>query len=124
MRVNNFQISDFPELSTYTQYQEKIGLSYDDNTTTEHIHAKFFERNVHDKTVSVGVFYYGEMPLFCAWGYKDDVHCGYHAVMGEHGTWLPPQLGCPIKVPIKSDTGENIGLMMPTGTTERRFLFQ
>jgi hypothetical protein len=38
---------------------------------------------------------YGRRDLFAAWGYDDEEHCRYFAVLGADGRWEDPQPGCP-----------------------------
>lgn len=120
--MNDAILAELPDLSTYEKYHEQVGLTFDDGTTSDYILGTFYQKDVGGKTISVGVFSSGDRTLFAAWGYKDDTHCGYHAVMGSEGAWLPATLGCPIKIAIKKD-GENIGLAMPSPSGEQQFIF-
>jgi hypothetical protein len=116
-------LDTLPLLSSFSKYAEKEGLIYDDGSTTDNVRSEFFEKNAGNKTISVGVFYYEDTPLFCAWGYKDDEHCGMHAVMGEHGSWQSPQVGCPIKIAIKNNDGINIGIRIPSLQGDKEIIF-
>jgi hypothetical protein len=41
------------------------------------------------------VYSYVGRTLFKAWGYAEEEHCRYHAVLGADGMWEEPQPGCP-----------------------------
>ncbi len=117
-------MNNLPNLSTFTLYKEKIGITYDDSSVTDKVSAQFFKKTQCDgRELSVGLFSHNNKHLYIAWGYNDEEHCSMHAIMGEDNSWLPPQEGCPIKTPIK-DGDTIIGLAMPTQTGERRFYFR
>ena len=123
MYVMDIVLAQFPNLKEYTKYKEKYLLTFDDGTTTDLVHADFFEKMVGSRSISIGIFSHKNKKLFCAWGYKDEEHCSMHAVMGNNGKWFSPQVGCPIKIAIK-DGERNIGLRMPTLYGDRRFYFK
>lgn len=117
-------LDTLPQFSSFSKYTEKVGLIYDDGSTTNDVRAEFFEKSFGDKVISVGVFYHKESPLFCAWGYKDDEHCGMHAVVGEQGAWQSPQVGCPIKIAMKNSDGMNIGIRIPSPNGDKEIIFK
>lgn len=115
-------LTQLPDFATYEEYEQKQGLRFDDGSSSDRVLGRFYQKELNGKTVSVGVFSCDGRTLFCAWGYKDDTHCGYHAVMGQDGAWLPATLGCPIKIAIKKQD-QTIGLAMPSPNGEQQFLF-
>lgn len=116
-------MSEFPDITTFTLFKEKTGITYDNMSTTDKINAQFFKKTLEDgHDMSIGLFSHNNEYLYCAWGYKDEEHCSMHAIMGDNTTWLPPQVGCPIKIPIVQN-GKIVGLKMPTKDGERTFLF-
>lgn len=121
--MSDFLMEQLPDWSGYVKYKEKDELSFDDGATTDRVHAEFFEQRVGECVISVGVFSLHGQNIFCAWGYKDEEHCAMHSVMGEGGDWLPPQVGCPIKLAIK-DGEDIVGLRMPIVSGLREFYFE
>ena len=120
--MGDFSMEQLPDWSRYSKCKEKDELIFDDGTTTDQVHAEFFEQDINGRIISVGVFSHNRQKLFCAWGYKDEEHCAMHAVMGNDGNWSTPERGCPTKVAIKEED-RNIGLQMPATGEDRMFLF-
>ena len=119
-----FSMNEFPDIASLALYKEKVGITYDDMSTTDQVSAQFFKTTLEDgRELSVGLFSHNNNPLYCAWGYMDEEHCSMYAIMGENNQWIPPQVGCPIKITIK-DGDHIIGLVMPTPQGERRFYFE
>ncbi len=117
-------MNEFPDIASLTLYKEKVGITYDDMSITDRVTAQFFKTTLDDgRELSFGLFSHNNKQLYCAWGYMDEEHCSMYAIMGEDNEWLPPQVGCPIKIPIK-DGNTIIGLKMPTLSGARRFYFK
>lgn len=82
-----------PELSRYALHKviDDIDL---EGVVVPGLRATFHRRAVDDRIETVGLYAYGGVELFMAWGYVGEPHCRYTAYRLDAG-WSPPHPGCP-----------------------------
>jgi hypothetical protein len=75
------------------------------------LRGEFLHRKIGGRTATVGRYIYAGREVFRAWGYDNEEHCRYFAVLGADGGWEPPQAGCP-RVRVLADEGRVAGLAL------------
>lgn len=73
-----------------------------------------FKKEIDGTVISVGVFYYNNIPVYLAWGPKADTHCSMHAPISPEKIIGEIQIGCPDVTPTK-DGERVIGFSLQVG---------
>jgi hypothetical protein len=101
-----------------------------DGVVVPGLRGEFLRREVGGRTAMLSRYSYTGREVFQAWGYRDEEHCRYFAVVGVDGRLERAQAGCP-RVRVLSDGTEVAGLAlysasgvwliaMPSATSERQ----
>lgn len=90
-----------------------------DGVTIPDLRQTVYERDLDGVTVSAGVFWFKDHPIFIAWGDKAATHCGFNAFLDDNLGLGTIQVGCPDVVANVKD-GRVLGftLNMPDQTRE------
>ncbi len=114
--------SSVPDFSLWEKYKTRKNVSIEVVGVVPGIRADFFQKEAGDRVLSAGVFKDGDGKiLYTAWGFKDEPHCSFTAVMGDRGRWLTPMLGCPhVRTLVRS--GVVAGITIRSGSRRKEFL--
>jgi hypothetical protein len=66
---------------------------------------RVYTRPDGERTASVGVFSWRNRLVYLAWGYADEPHCSFHAVISPQQVVGEIQSGCPDMKAITDDSG-------------------
>ena len=86
------------------------------------IKGTFYVKGKGKTQESIGVYRYGRKIIYCAWGFRHDKHCRFHAVKKENGKWTTPHEGCPGAEIIKHQN-RVVGLKISTLNYKRNLFF-
>jgi hypothetical protein len=103
-----------PDLVHFLPYRTIDDIDLD-GVVVPGLRGEFFHRPDADRTATVVRYSYEGLEVFQAWGYLDEEHCRYFAVVGADGALESPQAGCP-RVRVLSDGSRIIGLAMYSAT--------
>ena len=67
-----------------------------------------YESIYEGNVVTLAVYEYKGEEVLKAWGYRDSIHCSYHAIK-INGSWLEEREGCPKFSLIKNEKEEVCG---------------
>ena len=111
------------DFSLWEKYKTKKKVFIDGLGIVPEINADFFQKEMGDRLLSAGVFKDKKgSVLYCAWGFKDEAHCSFTAVMGARGNWLMPMRGCP-QVKRLTRSSVTIGITIKNGSRRKTFVF-
>ena len=82
-----------------------------DGVVVPGLRGEFLRREVGGRTAMLSRYSYSGREVFQAWGYQDEEHCRYFAVVGVDGRLERAQAGCP-RVRVLSDGTEVAGLAL------------
>ncbi len=82
-----------------------------DGVVVPGLRGEFLRREVGGRTAMLSRYSYTGREVFQAWGYQDEEHCRYFAVVGVDGRLERAQAGCP-RVRVLSDGTEVAGLAL------------
>lgn len=115
--------SNVPDFSLWEKYKAKKKVFIEGLGIVPEIRADFSQQGIGDRLLSAGIFKDKKgRVLYCAWGFKDEPHCSFTAVMGARGKWLTPMRGCPqVKRLLRGS--ETVGISIQNGSHRKKFLF-
>lgn len=82
-----------------------------DGVVVPGLRGEFLRREIGGRTAMLSRYSYSGREAFQAWGYQDEEHCRYFAVVGVDGRLERAQAGCP-RVRVLSDGTEVAGLAL------------
>ena len=116
--------SKVPDFSLWGKYKSKRKVFIEGVGFAPGVRADFFQKEVGGRVLSAGGFKDDKNKiLYTAWGFKDEPHCSFTAVMGDRGKWLAPMLGCP-QVRTLVTSGVVVGITIKSGSRRKEFFLK
>ncbi|GAA4899451.1 hypothetical protein LX16_0759 [Stackebrandtia albiflava] len=101
-----------PDLANFSLHKIVYDVDFDD-VAVPGLCGAFYRCPDGDRILSVGIYMADGVESFRAWGYVDEPHCAYHAVVSADGSWDGPYAGCP-EVEVLTEAGRVTGVALTT----------
>jgi len=90
---------------------QKDNYAYD-GVSIPGLHQDVYQKEDGNRLLSVGIFSYKGQKAYLAWGYADEPHCSFHALLSEDSHVQEVRDGCPHVISVKNKTGEVGGFVL------------